>query len=658
MKSAYPWLLLLTSGLLAVDEGPHVTVKLLANRDAIAKEESFLLGVQLRMKPHWHTYWENPGSSGLPTTVTWKVVDGLEIGPLLFPLPERFVDSAGFVTFGYKGEVLLLARAHYSGSADTLKIGGRVDWLECRDVCLPGSDEVSLVLPVNQSTPAREAMFASWLKQVPEIADEQAPFTYGANLEMGQEVWKGTLTVTPKDPAAWSSSPEDYRLLPGPNPHAELKTSELMIQDGRLVFNLGYDAWGAELPEAFVVSAVLDARIQGQSRPYRLALFPPGAELKGPELPAGSDLAERLESGAWKEMVPSFEITNTASGYQNVSNFSDFLAGKKDAGFSGMGLGWVILLVLVGGLALNLTPCVLPLIPINIAIIGAGAQAGSRARGFALGGTYGLGIALVYGLLGLAVILGISSTFGAINATVWFNAGIAVLFVILGLAMFDVIVIDFTRFQNKLGAGSNTKSGFLLAFVMGSVSALLAGACVAPVVISTIVYAQDQFAKGSTLAVTLPFLLGLGMALPWPFAGAGLSFLPRPGQWMVRVKQLFGVLIFAFAIYYGYLAYGLMQGPKAPAEEASGVWVHSLSEGLKEAEIEGKPVLLDFWATWCKNCLAMDRTTLKDPEILEALESFVPVKVQAENLSEPETAEMLEYFGVQGLPTYVILTPR
>ena len=124
--------------------------------------------------------------------------------------------------------------------------------------------------------------------------------------------------------------------------------------------------------------------------------------------------------------------------------------------FDGRGPLAILLLILIGGLALNLTPCVLPMVPINLAIIGAGAQAGSRRRGFLLGSTYGAAMALVYGVLGLIVIL-TAGTFGTINASPWFNAGIAVLFVVLGLAMFDVFDIDFSRFSSGMRAPTRAR---------------------------------------------------------------------------------------------------------------------------------------------------------------------------------------------------------
>ncbi len=327
---------------------------------------------------------------------------------------------------------------------------------------------------------------------------------------------------------------------------------------------------------------------------------------------------------------------------------------------------WLIVaLVLLGGIALNLTPCVLPLIPINLAIMGAGTAAGSRVRGFTLGATYGLAMALAYGVLGLLVIL-TSSAFGTINSTIWFNVSIALLFVVLGLAMFDVIHIDFSRFQSGLNMGGAARKGtFALAFGMGAVSALLAGACVAPVVIQVIVYASDQYARGWTIALALPFFLGVGMALPWPFAGAGLACLPRPGKWMVRVKQAMGLFILAFAGYYGYLAWEIHDSRSAdPAlvqeavdEQLQGGWTRSICQGLATARAEERLVLIDLWATWCKNCYAMDKTTLKDDAVQARLAEYVKIKYQAEDLRASPAREMLDRFGGIGLPHYAILRP-
>ena len=364
-----------------------------------------------------------------------------------------------------------------------------------------------------------------------------------------------------------------------------------------------------------------------------------------------------------------FDVAATAGGYLDEEQFLEFIrraeTGEAEQGwFEGRGPFAILALILLGGLALNLTPCVLPMIPINLAIIGAGARASSRWRGFALGSAYGAAMAVVYGGLGLAVIL-TAGTFGTINASPWFNLGIALLFVVLAAAMFDVVTIDFSSLQSRLPGGGSGQGTFLLAFGMGAVAALLAGACVAPVVIQVIVFSSNLYGTGVTLALALPFILGVGMAIPWPIAGAGLTALPKPGPWMVRVKHAFGVFILGTAIYYGYLSYGLFSqrwvDPDLVAESVQELiaegWYPSLDLGLAAAEAEAKPVLLDIWATWCKNCLTMDSTTLKAEGVQNALDGYVKVKFQAEDLGASPAREVMERLEAIGLPAYAILRP-
>jgi thiol:disulfide interchange protein len=376
-----------------------------------------------------------------------------------------------------------------------------------------------------------------------------------------------------------------------------------------------------------------------------------------------------LQQGDLKAL-DDFVILGTTGGYQGASAFLTFIhnaeSGVKERGmFEGRGPLAILLIVLLGGLALNLTPCVLPMIPINLAIIGAGTRAGSRARGFLLGAAYGAAMAIVYGALGLVVIL-TAGTFGTINSSAWFNLGIAVLFVVLGLAMFDVLTIDFSSFSSSMRFADSSRGTFLLAFTMGGVAALLAGACVAPVVIQVVLFSSNLYATGTRAALSLPFFLGLGMAIPWPIAGAGLAALPKPGAWMVRVKQVFGIFILATAAYYGYEAYGIFANRWVDAsavqssvqEKLKAGWTASLGDGLAAAKREQKPVLIDMWATWCKNCLTMDKTTLEDAAVTSALAGYVKIKFQAETPDEQPTKALMQRFDAVGLPAYAILKPK
>ena len=248
---------------------------------------------------------------------------------------------------------------------------------------------------------------------------------------------------------------------------------------------------------------------------------------------------------------------------------------------------------------------------------------------------------------------------------IWLMRATIPMHFVLGLAMFDVLMIDFSSFSSRFQAGQN-RGTVALAFTMGAVAALLAGACVAPVVIQVVLFSSNLYATGTKIALVLPFCLGLGMAIPWPLAGAGLATLPTPGAWMVRVKQAFGVFILATAAYYGYQAYDIFSSrwvdPSAVSasvqEQLKAGWRASLADGLDEAQREQKPVLIDMWATWCKTCLTMDKTTLENGSVKSALAGYVKIKFQAEAPDEQPARGVMQRFGAVGLPTYVILRPK
>jgi len=397
------------------------------------------------------------------------------------------------------------------------------------------------------------------------------------------------------------------------------------------------------------------------------------------EASAGADTLTAA-SAEWQSAAADFHVAARETGYLSPAEFMAFLnrSTQGNAPLAEDPLGKLkqfgslatLLLVLIGGLGLNLTPCVLPLIPINLAIIGAGRTARSRREGLLHGTAYGLGMSLTYGILGLAVVL-TGAKFGTVNSSPWFNLVIALIFFCMTLAMFDVWHIDFNRFDRLLGRRESllarqSGSKSLVAFSLGSVAALLAGACVAPVVISVMLMASALHARGNALGLALPFVLGLGMALPWPFLGASLSFLPKPGKWMNWVKYVFGVAIVVFALYYANLARGLFHsrqgqtdlaaapGSAVPAQGANRV----LADALQAAHVSGKMVFVDFAASWCKNCEAMDLTVFNQSSVQQRLKDFVVVKYQAESPNTPPAREVLDHFGVMGLPTYLVLSSK
>ncbi|MCP4102122.1 MAG: DUF255 domain-containing protein [Lentisphaerae bacterium] len=376
-----------------------------------------------------------------------------------------------------------------------------------------------------------------------------------------------------------------------------------------------------------------------------------------PKVPRHGSYSTGTIPPALKQLLDKFKVSRTAAGVMDKKEFTEFLTGKSQMTdlLANKGTILIILIILGGGLILNLTPCVLPMIPINLAIIGAGPKADTKAKGFIRGGAYGLGITLAYGALGLLAVL-TGARFGSLNSSVWFNIGIAIVFLILALAMFDLIIIDFSKYGHKIMPKDSQSGKVITAFVMGIIAALLAGACVAPIVIAVLIYSTKIYAEGNVAGLFLPFLLGLGMGLPWPFAGAGLALIPKPGQWMVRVKHLFGVIILLAAAYYCYTGVKLIQ-PTGKGVASTGQNA-KLANKLKRAIEQKKPVMIDVWASWCKNCLYMNSTVFKDEDVKKELKKFIFVKYQAEKIQGPDVKPVLDYFKVKGLPTYLILEPK
>lgn len=344
-----------------------------------------------------------------------------------------------------------------------------------------------------------------------------------------------------------------------------------------------------------------------------------------------------------------FKLIKSTSGYMSKEKFLAFLDGNPESGDSKAELGAVamFLLALLGGIGLNLTPCILPMIPINLAIIGASGS--GRKTGFIRGICYGSGMAAAYGILGVVVVLS-GAPFGSLNSSYIFNFIIAAIFILLAVAMAGFINFDLSRYRrfdvSKLG-----KTREIAAFLMGGVSALLAGACVAPVVVTVLLFASSSYNDGNFFALFLPFMLGIGMALPWPFAGAGLAVLPKPnGKIMNVVKAVFVALILAAGAWYIYTGWKLLPGKSDNASEFA-----KLENALAESRVSGKKVLIDFWAPWCKNCHAMEKEVLNTPEVKRALEKYIFVKFNAQDISNEQIAGLLAVSGIPGLPGYALV---
>ena len=383
------------------------------------------------------------------------------------------------------------------------------------------------------------------------------------------------------------------------------------------------------------------------------------------------------------------------------------------------GIHWVLLLAFIGGLLVSLTPCVYPMIPITLSIIGGRDENVSFYKGLGLSATYVAGLSLTYALLGLA-----AATFGAqIRGFIqgpMFQGLVAVIFFLLALSMFDLIMLQApAALRNRLGGIK--KTGIFGIFIMGMVSGLMASPCVAAPLAGILAFIA---ATGSqALGFFMLLLFAWGMSMPLLLIGAfsgSLNAMPRAGEWMNRVKEFYGFLLLAAALYFAKPVIGIawaelgiaallasfaaflglfhnipedagMQPrvfksfsvvaiavacafaisaasqwgclclPKSAAEKqedkAETFWQHDLQAALKEAAATGKPLFLDFRADWCTVCKDLELNVFPRPEIRSLLGRMVPVKIDATSPDDEKVNALLKQFGIVGLPTLVILQP-
>ena len=184
----------------------------------------------------------------------------------------------------------------------------------------------------------------------------------------------------------------------------------------------------------------------------------------------------------------------------------------------------------------------------------------------------------------------------------------------------------------------------LKAYMLGFGAATLAGACVEPILIATLVLTAKWFAAGRVWAVALPFVLGAGMGLPYPFAAAGLSVLPKPGAWMVWVKRVFALVFFIMAGWYGWQALR----PARPLEPVKPIRAFATS----------KPLFVKIGAPWCRNCAVMARTTFKDPAVLRELSVYEVREIEIDSFADLARYPELAGLDIKGLPAYVVVEKR
>ncbi len=420
--------------------------------------------------------------------------------------------------------------------------------------------------------------------------------------------------------------------------------------------------------------------------------------------PANSAVNSKMTDATTRQAPVQLEMSN------DTVDFSAALAEK--------GIYWVLLLAFLGGLLVSLTPCVYPMIPITLSIIGSRNENVSFSKGLALSATYIAGLSLTYALLGLA-----AATFGAqirsfIQGNI-FQGLIAIIFFLLALSMFDLIMIQAPAgLRNKMSGIK--KTGPFGIFVMGMISGLMASPCVAAPLAGILAFIA---ATGSQmLGFFMLLLFAWGMSVPLLLIGAfsgSMNALPKAGEWMNRVKEFYGFLLLAAALYFarpvvgiawaelgtaallatfaaflglftsipenagmqpkvlksfGVVAiavacafaisaasqWGCLCLPRSTAEkqadQADIFWQHDLEAALAEAAKTDKPVFVDFRADWCSVCKDLELNVFPHPQVKPLLQRMIAVKIDA---TEPDDKinVLLQRYGIIGLPTLLFIAP-
>lgn len=389
-------------------------------------------------------------------------------------------------------------------------------------------------------------------------------------------------------------------------------------------------------------------------------------------------------------------------------------AGGGDAGAAGGRLGTIVaergmfvafLVVFLWGLALNLTPCVYPLIPITVGYFG-GQAGGSTRRTLILASTYVLGMAVMYSTLGLVAAL-TGSILGTALQNPFVVGIVALVLVLLALSMFGVYEF---RVPARLGAVAGTaKQGFLGAFLMGLTVGIVAAPCIGPFVLALLTFVGES--GSPALGFSLFFTLAIGLGLPLLFlavVSGNITRLPRSGEWMDWVKKLFGVILVAMAVFFlqphigdaaYYLAMGLLMiaagvylgfirktrtnglffrafkrfvGIAAPlfglylilapghilargAPEGGIPWKAYDDELLSDAKANGRLALVDFSAEWCLPCKELDHRVFSQPEVVAATSDIVTLRADLTETASPEVARIRREFAIKGVPTIVFI---
>jgi thiol:disulfide interchange protein len=651
----------------ARDPSPHSSAYLISQTPT---ETGFWVALVIDADKDWHTYWRNPGDSGLPTKIHWELPAGFTAGEIQWPFPER-IESPPLVTYGYHGKVLLPIRIQPPKGWTpqvAFHLRAKASWLICQDVCLPAKEDVELKWPnaINETQDEQSAQVAEALGRLAQspaldAALKLAAVTDGTRLEISasQE------SINARAARALEFYPYESAWLDHSQP-LEQGTALARI---RWVRPMRSDAAPISKVEGVVV------------------LHGPGDRATAWE--ASLDIV--------KGDIPQLTRAPTESPMQWL---------------------WMFLFAFAGGLLLNLMPCVFPVLSIKVMSLlekARGSAAAARKQGLA----YLAGVLLAFWVLSLGLLLlrstGEKLGWGFQLQSPVFLALLAGLFFLLGFNLLGSFEVGTSWIG--LGEGKRRelegKSPALGSFFTGMLAVIVATPCTAPFMGTAIGFAFSQ----GPMAVWLIFTgLGVGLAVPFLILAARphlLSLLPRPGLWMENLKQglafplfateiwllwtlvqqagagglavaLFGLWVLGFGIWlqqklrpqragialgiavvtsfliltFGMAGFERTLQSSSTSSEGSGLQWETFSEERLAELKRTRAVFVDFTAAWCLTCQVNERLVLSRPEVAKAFKDANVALLKADWTNRDEViAKHLESLGRSGVPVYALHVP-
>lgn len=657
----------------SVVQTDNVRAELLAEVAQVKPGEPFWVGLRQTIRKDWHTYWKNPGDSGLPTEIAWTLPAGAKADAIVWPVPT-LTDIGGIINYGYTDDIMLLVRITPPADArGPLTLAATANWLVCEDVCIPEEGKFELVLPVGSAaTPAdaaTRALFDKARRAVPVASPWAARYGVGRT---------GDPTLVVEARGLKADTIRDVYFFPG--------------------------EWG-KVAHMAKQTASIDA--DG----IRIPLRKGDAKVATPGPIVGTlVLSEKTADGT---VLQAFDLEASLDPRFVPATTLRFAGGEQ------ISLGEALLFALLGGLILNLMPCVFPVLAMKAASF-ARLAAGSRAEMRRDGLAYTTGVLVSFAAMA-AALLAVRATIGDVGWGIQFQSPlfsllIAYLFFTVGLNLSGLFEFG-GRFAG-IGQGLAGRGGGTGAFFTGVLAVVVATPCTAPFMAAALGFALTQPAP-QTVAVLLA--MGLGLALPYlalSMTPALQRLMPRPGPWMDGLRQflafpmyasaawmiwvltqqagadgvmyaLGGMILIAFAVWLirlgetagrpswlrrGFAAAAIVlalgagipleSGPAATAATATsgGVsfdgWERFSRARMIEAAAQGKPVFVDFTAAWCITCLVNERVALETPAARKAFEQAGVVKLKGDWTNrDPEITATLKEAGRAGVPLYLYWAP-